>query len=183
MKQQELMETILSKETIYNGHIISLEKWQVRLPNGQQAVREIIHHNGASAIVALDEHKRIAMVEQYRCPISRITMELPAGKLDSPFEDPLECAKRELEEETGLHASTWQKLTVMDTTPGFCNEHIHIYLATDLEQKQSHTDEDEFLNVSFIPFDVLLKQVTDGEITDGKTVIGLLLANKIMSQQ
>ena len=180
MRQQDdaLREKFLSSEEIYPGKIIRVEKWQVELPNGGTALREIVRHNGASAVVPVDEFGQVTMVRQHRIAIDKMTWEIPAGKLDSPDEDPFDAARRELEEETGLQAAHWQKLTSMYTTPGFCNERISIYLATDLTRGETHPDDDEFLNTVSIPFEEALAMATRGEITDSKSLCGLLLAAK-----
>ncbi len=177
----QLRETFLSGEEIYPGKIIRVEKWQVALPNGDTAMREIVKHNGASAIVPVDGAGMVTMVRQHRVAIDKCTWEIPAGKLDSPTEDPFDAAKRELEEETGLQAEHWQKLTSMYTTPGFCNERISIYLATDLSQHPSHPDADEFLRIKKIPLDDAIAQCMSGEIQDGKTLVGLLMAKQVLS--
>ena len=177
----QLRETFLSGEEIYPGKIIRVEKWQVALPNGDTAMREIVKHNGASAIVPVDGAGMVTMVRQHRVSIDKCTWEIPAGKLDSPTEDPFDAAKRELEEETGLQAEHWQKLTSMYTTPGFCNERISIYLATGLSQHPSHPDADEFLRIKKIPLDDAIAQCMSGEIQDGKTLVGLLMAKQVLS--
>ena len=177
----QLRETFLSGEEIYPGKIIRVEKWQVELPNGDTAMREIVKHNGASAIVPIDGAGMVTMVRQHRVAIDKCTWEIPAGKLDSPTEDPFDAAKRELEEETGLQAAHWQKLTSMYTTPGFCNERISIYLATGLSQHPSHPDADEFLRIKKIPLDDAIAQCMSGEIQDGKTLVGLLMAKQVLS--
>ncbi len=176
-----MMETVIGKESKYQGGIIDVEKWQVRLPNGETASRDVVLHIGAAAVVAVDEENRVAMVRQFRCPVNRITMEIPAGKLDAADEDPLLCAKRELEEETGLRAEHWQKLVETQTTPAFCTEKISIYMARGLSQHQSHTDEDEFISAEFIPLEELLLLIREGKLCDGKTVMGLLLAKDALS--
>ena len=177
----QLRETFLSKDEIYPGKIIRVETWQVALPNGGTALREIVRHNGASAIVPVDGAGMVTMVRQHRVAIDKCTWEIPAGKLDSPNEDPFDAAKRELEEETGLQAEHWQKLTSMYTTPGFCNERITIYLATGLSQHPAHPDEDEFLRIKKIPLDDAIAQCVSGEIQDGKTLVGLLLARQALA--
>ena len=177
----QLRETFLSKDEIYPGKIIRVETWQVALPNGGTALREIVRHNGASAIVPVDGAGMVTMVRQHRVAIDKCTWEIPAGKLDSPNEDPFDAAKRELEEETGLQAEHWQKLTSMYTTPGFRNERITIYLATGLSQHPAHPDEDEFLRIKKIPLDDAIAQCVSGEIQDGKTLVGLLLARQALA--
>ena len=178
-----LREVFLSGEEVYPGKIIRVEKWQVRLPNGETALREIVRHNGAAAIVPVDGLGRVTLVRQHRVAIDQCTWEIPAGKLDSPQEDPFHAAQRELEEETGLQAERWQKLTAMYTTPGFCNECISIYLATGLSQHPAHPDADEFLRVKKLPLEEAIAQCLSGEIQDGKTLAGLLLAQQALRAQ
>lgn len=175
--EQNLIEKKLSCEVIATGSFLTWQRWKAELPNGRIATRDVILHPGATAVVAIDEQRRICMVQQYRMPLERVTDEIPAGKLD-PGEEPRVCALRELSEETGMESDALDLLTVLDTTPGFCNEVIYIYLATGLRQKQAHTDEDEFLNVAFLPFDEVAKRVMHGEITDSKTIVGVMLAGK-----
>ena len=181
IRDESLREKFLSSELIYPGKIIRVEKWQVELPNGDTAMREIVRHNGASAIVPVDDQGMVTLVRQHRAAIGQCTWEIPAGKLDSPSEDPFSAAKRELEEETGLRASQWRKLTTMYTTPGFCNEQISIYLATGLSQLNAHPDEDEFLGLTRMPLSEAVSLCMAGEFRDGKTVVGLLLANLALS--
>lgn len=183
MRDEEMRETFLSSEEIYPGKIIRVEKWQVSLPNGQTAMREIVRHNGASAIVPVDDAGRVTLVRQYRTPLDQCTWEIPAGKLDTPAEDPFDAAKRELEEETGLQAEHWQLLTAMYTTPGFCNERIFIYLATGLSQHPSHPDDDEFLGLNRLPLSEAVAMCMDGRIQDGKTLVGLLMAQRAVCAQ
>ncbi len=180
IKDELLREKFLSSEEIYPGKIIRVEKWQVELPNGETAMREIVLHNGASAIVPVDDQGMVTLVRQHRAAIGQCTWEIPAGKLDTPSEDPFSAAQRELEEETGLQADTWRKLTRIDTTPGFCNERISIYLATDLSQHPAHPDADEFLGLARIPLKEAVARCMSGEFCDSKTVIGLLLANQVL---
>ena len=177
----ELRERFLSSEEIYPGKIIRVEKWQVSLPNGATALREIVRHNGAAAIVHVDEEGNVTLVRQHRVAIDRFTWEIPAGKLDSPTEDPFHAAKRELEEETGLQAENWQLLNRIDTTPGFCTERIAIYLATGLSQHPAHPDADEFLRLTKMPLSEAVDRCMAGEFRDSKTVIGLLMAERALA--
>ena len=183
MRDEEMRERFLSSEEIYPGRIIRVEKWQMALPNGQAAMREIVRHNGASAIVPVDEMGRVTLVRQYRVPIDECTWEIPAGKLDSPTEDPFRAAQRELEEETGLQAEAWRHLTTMYTTPGVCTEKIAIYLATNLSQHPAHPDEDEFLDLNRLPLSEAVAMCMDGRIRDSKTMVGLLLAHRALYAQ
>ena len=181
IKDEALREKFLSSEEIYPGKIIRVEKWQVELPNGDTAMREIVRHNGASAIVPVDEAGRVTLVRQHRAAIGQCTWEIPAGKLDTPQEDPFSAAKRELEEETGLQAEHWRKLTSLYTTPGFCNEQIAIYLATGLSQHPAHPDTDEFLGLARIPLQEAVSLCMSGEIRDSKTIVGLLMAQQALT--
>ena len=173
---QNLVETYQDGKVVFDGKIIRLEHWTVKLPNGNLALREVACHPGASAVVALDEDSNIILVKQYRAPIGRLTLEIPAGKFDHVGEDPLKCAQRELSEETGYLADNWQKLTVLETTPGFCNERIHIYLATGLKQGETHPDEDEFVATTRIPLAQAVAKVMDGTFRDGKTALAIMMA-------
>lgn len=130
-------------------------------------------------MIALDQQGQVVLVRQHRVAIDQVTLEIPAGKLDSPTEDPFVCAQRELSEETGLTAEHWQKLTCLETTPGFCNERIHLYLATGLHQGNSHPDEDEFVDVVRMPLAQAVEQVMNGTFRDGKTALALLMANQL----
>lgn len=172
---QQLTETYLDGKVVFPGKIIRVEHWQVALPNGEHALREVACHPGAAGIVALDDEGQVILVRQHRIAVGRLTMEIPAGKLDSPQEDPFVCAQRELSEETGLVADYWRKLTCLETTPGFCNERIHLYLATGLHQGASHPDEDEFVAVSRMPLQDAVAKVMDGTLRDGKTIVGIMM--------
>ena len=181
MDDRNLTETLLEKKVVFPGRIIRLEHWQVSLPNGETALREVACHPGASAVVALDEDGQLILVRQHRIAVGRLTLEIPAGKLDGPDEDPFVCAQHELSEETGLMADTWQKLTVLETTPGFCNERIHLYLATGLHQGDCHPDEDEFVDVTRMPLQEAVARVMDGTFRDGKTALGIMMAAAAVS--
>lgn len=182
MDDRDLVETYVDGQVVYPGRIIRVEKWNVRLPNGDIALREVVCHPGASAVVALDEDGSVILVRQHRVAVGRVTLEVPAGKLDGPGEDPLVCARRELSEETGMTAKHWEKLTCMETTPGFCNERIHLYLATGLEQGATHPDADEFVATERMPLREAVDRVMAGEFRDGKTALALLMAARRLSQ-
>ena len=182
MNDRALEEVFLSSQEVFHGALINVEHWQVRLPSGQNALREIVRHRGAAAVVPLDENGQVTLVRQHRIAVGRFTWEIPAGKLDHAGEDMLDCARRELEEETGLNAESYRLLTVLDTTPGFCNEQIGIYLATGLSQHQMHTDPDEFLQVRTFPLSEAIAMVMSGEIHDSKTIVGLLMAAQQSAQ-
>ena len=169
----DLHEQILDSEIAWQGKIFNVERMEVRLPNGHTSMRDVVRHCGAAAVVALTENGKIALVRQYRTSLDRVTVEIPAGKLD-PGEDPLECAKRELKEETGFVAGRIAYLTTIATSCGFSDELIHIYLATQLSFEGANPDEDEFLNVDLVPVNELVDAVLDGKIEDAKTVVGAL---------
>ena len=167
----DLMEKMVSSQTIFEGKIIKVTLDQARLPDGTLAAREVVYHPGGVAVLALDSDNTVYLVKQFRYPLQELLLELPAGKLDhGSDEDALLGAQRELSEETGLEAAKWTYLGYTLASPGFCTEALHMYLAQDLTRKGQHLDEDEFLDVVTMPFDQLVRQVMDGTITDGKTV-------------
>jgi len=177
---EDLIEKKLTSQEVYSGKFLHLNKDTALLPNGNTAIREWLTHPGASAVVALTENNEVILEKQYRYPVGKVTLEIPAGKLDFVGEDPLECAKRELSEETGYTASSYTKLTTIATTVAFSNEYIHIYLAKDLKKGNQHTDEDEFIDLVIMPLDEALELVKDGTIFDAKTICGLLYAKAFM---
>ena len=183
MDDSRLREIPFHKETIYEGSILHVEKWQVTCPNGHSAPREIVVHKGAAAVVPVFDDGTTLLVRQHRVSVDRVTLEIPAGKLDHADEDPLDCAVRELEEETGLQAEAMTPLTSVLTTPGFCTEKIGIYLAQGLSQGKTHPDEDEFLDLVRMPLDEAVDRVMRGDIRDGKTICGLLMAREALLRQ
>jgi len=183
MDFSELREIPVSSESIFEGKILHVERWQVTCPNGHPATREIVVHKGAAAVVPVYEDGTTLLVRQHRVSVDRVTLEIPAGKLDSWDEDPYDCAVRELEEETGLKAERYTLLTSVLTTPGFCTEKIAIYLAEGLTQGQTHPDEDEFLGLVRIPLEDAVSVIMRGEIRDGKTISGLLMAKMLLDSR
>ena len=164
----DLHEEIVESDIAWRGKIFDVERLQVRLPNDHTSVRDVVRHRGAAAVVALTTTGKIALVRQYRTSLDRVTVEIPAGKLD-PGEDPLE-----LKEETGFVAGRIDYLTTIATSCGFSDELIHIYLATQLSFEGARPDDDEFLNVDLVPVKELVDAVLDGKIEDAKTVVGAL---------
>lgn len=172
-------EKTVAQKHIYQGNIIKIDTLTVTLPDGREATRDLVTHPGASVIIPLNENGELYMVRQYRKPIERMSLEIPAGKLDNG-EDPGICAARELKEETGLSAEKLEHLVSVHTTPGFCNEILHIYLATGLKEGEQCADEDEFITSEKIPVNELVNMVMSGEITDAKSIIGILMADRII---
>ena len=180
MGDEMYKETVLSGDTVFEGKVITVQKWRVRVPSGKEADREIVLHNGAAAVVPVDAQGYVTLVRQHRVAIDEMMLEIPAGKLDVPGEDHFACAQRELEEETGLVAAKWQKLAFVVTTPGFCTERIALYLATELRQSSPHPDVDEFINVVRMPLTEAVAMVNQGKISDAKTCLGLLMAQQAL---
>lgn len=170
-----LREKFLESKKVFDGNLLKVYADNVELPNGNKAVREIIRHPGAVAVVPMLSDGSVVMVRQYRYPMADTMLEIPAGKLDYG-EKPEDCAVRELAEETGYVARSLKKLTSIATTPGFTDEVIHIYLAQDLEMTEQHTDEDEFINMEVYTKGDLRQMIDNGVLIDAKTLIGLLLA-------
>ena len=173
----KLEEKQLSTQIIYNGKIIRLELDTALLPDGSEALREVVRHPGGVGVAAVDEAGYMYFVRQYRYPFGRITLEIPAGKLDKG-EDIQKAGERELMEETGLRAANMEKLGSFYATPGFCDEEYHIYLATGLAQGEASPDEDEFVECEKIHIKEAYKMAIEGKIKDGKTVLAILTARE-----
>lgn len=178
----DLIETKISSEDIFDGVLLHVKRDTVKLPNGDTATREWIKHQGASSVIPVFPNGDIILVKQYRYPIGEVTLEVPAGKLDAPDEDPLVCATRELSEETGYEAEHVEKLTTIATTVGFTNEKIHMYMATGLTPGKAHPDEDEFINVVRMPLTQAVQMVLDGKIFDAKSVASILMLERRLKE-
>jgi len=165
-----LREERISGEDIYGGIFLNMKRDKVSLPDGGEAVREYLTHPGAVAVLAILDDGRVLLERQYRYPIAKACIEIPAGKLEIG-EDPLLCAKRELEEETGYTATKWSYIRRIHPVISYSTEFIDIYLAEGLMPGKSHLDDEEFLDVFAAPLEQLLAWVEDGEITDVKTTI------------
>ena len=178
----ELTEKKLSSEEIFDGVAIHLFRDEILLPNGKQGVREVIRHPGAVCVLPIKEDGNVIFVNQFRYAFNKVTLEAPAGKLDKG-ELPLEAAKRELREETGLSANNIVYLGEMYTTPALIDEIIHLYLATDLVSGEQDLDEDEFINVSEMPLTEAVDMVMNGSIKDSKTQTLILKAEKYLNSR
>ena len=163
----------LKRQLRYQGTILKIYEDTV-LANGHEAHWDFIHHDGAAAVLPVADDGKILMVRQYRNALDRDTLEIPAGKLDKPDEPKIECAYRELEEETGYTAGRMELLISLYTTVAFCNEKIDVYVATDLKKGHQHLDDDEFLNVESHDIEELIQMIYDCKIQDGKTISALL---------
>ena len=173
----------LNRELKYQGTILKIYEDTVRV-NGHEAKWDFIHHDGAAAVVAVNTEGKLLMVRQYRNALDRYTLEIPAGKLDSPDEPKIECAYRELEEETGFRTEKLEYLLSINTTIAFCDEYIDVFLARDLIPSAQHLDPDEEIAVEEWELKDLLDLIYAGKITDGKTVASILAyACKYGSQQ
>lgn len=160
---------------IFRGRIITLRQDDVTLPSGGRATLEIVHHPGASAVVAVDDGGDVVLIRQFRHAVGGFIWEVPAGTLGEG-EAPETCARRELEEETGLVATRWTALGSIVTTPGFCDERIHLFLARDLRETAAALEDDEVLTVSRVPLARALDMVAQGEIEDAKSIAALYRA-------
>ena len=167
------VERTISSRLIYQGRIVNLRVDTVVLPSGRTSTREIVEHRGAVAMLAVDDQRRVLLVRQFRKPIERELLEIPAGTLD-PGEDPLAAAHRELLEETGYTARRMERIAGFYSAPGFCTEYLHVYLATELTGGVAQPEEDEVLSVVPVPLEAAWAMVDRGEICDAKSLIGLL---------
>lgn len=168
-----LTEKTIKEDIIYKGRILTFSCDTVELPNGRQSFREIVKHPGGVGIVALTDDDEVLLVNQFRYPYKSEILEIPAGKL-TPGEDPLDCGKRELREETGAAAHEYKSLGTLLPSPGYTNEVIHLYLATGLDYGKQQLDEDEFLSVVKIPLKKAVEMVMSGELADSKTQTAIL---------
>jgi ADP-ribose pyrophosphatase len=176
---------LLSREVLYSGRVFDLLVDRVEYPSGKAGVREVARHPGGAVTVPLLNDGRVLLVSQLRYPVGRRVTELPAGKL-GPGEDPMAAAGRELAEETGYSAGSLEHLATVFTTPGFCDEELHIYLARGLSLvPEGPRREEGELNMTLdaVPLAVAVERAVRGEYPDAKTIIGLLLAEKRLKER
>ena len=176
----ELKESTVSSEKVYNGTFLDVRKDIVNLPDGNTSTREWINHPGAACVIPIMADGKIALIKQYRYPVQSIMIELPAGKLDIG-EKPEVCANRELEEEIGYVANKLTFVTKIHPAIGFANEEMWIFLAEKLAKSQKSTDHDEFVELIPTSIEDAVKLVWNGNISDVKTIIGILWAERLLS--
>lgn len=164
----------VKRELVHKGTVINMYCDYMEFENGNTAKWDFIHHDGAAAVVPVLDDGRILMVRQYRNALERYTLEIPAGKLDAPGELGIECATRELEEETGYKSENLEWLITLRTTVAFCDEKIEIFAAHNLIPTSQHLDEDEYIDVKAYTMDELKEKIFSGEIEDSKTVAALM---------
>ena len=174
-EDNELTEEKIASEEIFHGKVVHLFCDTVRLPNGKPATREVLRHPGAAAVVPVTEDGNVILVRQYRYPFATVMLEIPAGKLD-PGEDPLVCARRELQEETGYAAEEFVSLGVFYPSVAILDEKIHLYLARKMTFRATNPDDDEFLNVEQRPLEQFVEEILRGDVPDGKTQTAVLKA-------
>lgn len=166
-----------NRTTIHQGKVFKLIRENVTLENGTTTDLEFIEHPGATAIIPFLDDNRIVLLKQYRHALKKYIWEIPAGTLD-PQEEIIGCAKRELIEETGYSAGQWHRLGEITPVPGYSNERIHIFLATELQPADQNLDEDEVIRVQALDFLKAFEMIGDGEIQDAKSIAGLFLASQ-----
>jgi ADP-ribose pyrophosphatase len=167
---------ILGSRCVHDGRVVRLDLEDVRLPNGNVVTLEIVRHPGAAAVVPVDDEGQAVLVRQYRHATGSWVVEVPAGKLDRPGEPPEDCARREVEEETGYRAGRLEPLGWIWTTPGFSDEKIWLFLARDLTRTQASLQSDEVLTVMRLPLEEAARMALEGEIQDAKSVCALVRA-------
>ncbi|WP_230971544.1 NUDIX domain-containing protein [Nitrogeniibacter aestuarii] len=173
--EDALTETQLETEQVFDGVLLNVHRDKVRLPDGKTGIREYITHPGAVAIIAILPDGRLIFERQYRYPLHRAFLEIPAGKIDAG--EAIEaCARRELREETGYEAASWEHVGVMHPCIGYSNERIEVFIARDLTHVGHAWDEGEFLELLSLSLDEVRAAVSAGEITDGKTMTALFMA-------
>ncbi len=174
-----LEEKTLASQVAFQGRLLRLEVDQVALPDGQEAVREVIRHPGGVCVLPLHDDGTVSVVRQFRYPYQEVLTELPAGKLE-PGEDPDVAVRRELSEETGLEAAEWHAMGVFYPSPGYCGEILRLYFARQLSAGSAHPDNDEFLAADRVPLDDLVDMAMAGQLPDGKTMALILRVRRFL---
>jgi ADP-ribose pyrophosphatase len=178
MKQENPETTILNHQVIYSGKIVALHVDTIQQASGRTTIREVVLHPGGVAAIPILDDGRILLIRQFRYPIGKFILEIPAGKLDTG-QPPLETVAREIEEETGYVAGAIMHETTFYTTPGICNESIHLFVARNLTLKAQRLEEGEHITVEAYTLEECLEKIRSGEINDGKTILGILWYHQI----
>ncbi|MBO7274544.1 MAG: NUDIX hydrolase [Clostridia bacterium] len=180
---QHLIETCAASKSVFEGKILHVFVDDINLPNGGKGFREYIKHIGAVAVLPLTDDGNVICVRQYRYAVGEVTVEIPAGKLDAPDEDPREAALRELREETGARCKELTYLGTYLASPAILDEKINLYLARGLDFGETDPDDDEFIDVVQIPLAEMVERVMKGEILDGKTQLAILKVNELLRRE
>ncbi len=178
----ELKEKTLASELVFNGCLLKIYRDEVELADGGASVREVVHHPGGAAVVALDGEGNVYLERQFRYPYHKVVTEIPAGKLE-PGEDPAHAIRRELQEEIGATAGRWDSLGHIMPSVGYTDEMLYLFLARDLTFGERHLDQDEFLEPFKMPFAEALSQAASGQINDAKTLAALFRADRLMREE
>ena len=179
-RETALLEKQSSSEDIFDGVVLHVKRDTVTLSNGGSAVREVIRHIGAVCVIPITENNEVIMERQYRYPLDRVILEIPAGKLDTPDENRLSAIQRELREETGYTADSWTEIGDFHPAPAYSDEYITMYLAQGLHKGAQDLDADEFLDIYAVPLKDLVQDVMEGKISDAKTQVAVLKAARIL---
>jgi ADP-ribose pyrophosphatase len=174
----------LKSRRAFEGHVFNVIVDDVEYPSGNRSIREVAEHSGGAVVLAIFPDRRVILIRQHRYPLGKFIWELPAGKLNAG-EDPLVCARRELEEETGYLAGEWKLLNSISTTPGFCDEVLHIYLATDLSEApggRKLEEGEQTMTMKILPISDAVSMIDSMEIRDGKSICGLLQGLRSIEQ-
>ena len=175
----QFFEKQVETKTVYEGIIVDIRRDMAELQNGSLVRREVVVHPGGVGIIPVTQDNKVLMVRQYRYPMEEELLEIPAGKLGKN-EDPIECAIRELSEETGCTAGKIVDMGAVYPSPGFCKEVLYLFLALDLQQGNMHLDEDELLSVEAVGIDELIDKIMANELPDAKSIIGIMKAKKYL---
>lgn len=176
-RASNLPRQLLESEKIFRGAVFDVERDRLLDENGIEIIRDVVRHPGGAGALPLFDDGRVALVRQYRHPARRELLEIPAGRIEVG-ESPEECAAREVEQETGFRAGRIEKLAEFYSTPGFCEEKLYVYLATELVPSSQNLDHDELIEIVHLPLAEAARMTERGEIEDSKTIIALLLAAK-----
>jgi len=173
-------ERTLSSQLIYDGQVVKLRVDTVRMPGGRETQREIVEHGDCVAIIAIDADDNVLLVKQFRKPVEKELLEIPAGSID-PGEDPVTTVRREMQEETGYLPQKVERLGGFYSSPGFCTEYLHLYLATDLTPSPLYAEDTESIKLVRVPISQIRSLIASGSICDAKSITGLLIYSSLLA--